>query len=115
MPTKPLKPCKHPNCPELTADRFCQRHRHQHERTSAAQRGYNSRWVKARKLFLQEHPLCVRCQEQGKLTQATVVDHITPHRGDNKLFWDKSNWQPLCKRCHDKKTMTEDRHQEYRY
>lgn len=57
----------------------------------------------------------MNCFKHDKLTKATVVDHIIPHRGDNKLFWDKSNWQSLCKRCHDKKTMTEDRHQEYRY
>jgi 5-methylcytosine-specific restriction endonuclease McrA len=22
------------------------------------------------------------------------------------LFWDKTNWQALCKRCHDQKTAT---------
>ena len=32
---------------------------------------------------------------------ATVVDHIIPHKGDSDLFWDESNWQSLCKRCHD--------------
>lgn len=32
---------------------------------------------------------------------ATVVDHIVPHGGDLKLFWDVKNWQPLCKKCHD--------------
>ena len=41
---------------------------------------------------------------QNKITPATVVDHIVPHRGDKKLFWDQSNWQPLCKEHHDKKT-----------
>lgn len=39
---------------------------------------------------------------------ATVVDHIIPHKGDQYLFWDRSNWQPLCKLCHDRKTATED-------
>ncbi|MGI6721758.1 MAG: HNH endonuclease [Anaerovoracaceae bacterium] len=34
---------------------------------------------------------------------------MVPHRGDQKLFWDRSNWQSLCKSCHDSKTMTEDR------
>ena len=48
--------------------------------------------------------LCVSCQAEGKLTAATVVDHIIPHRGDMKLFWDESNWQPLCKEHHDQKT-----------
>lgn len=47
--------------------------------------------------------------------KAEVVDHIVPHRGDGKLFWDEGNWQALCKNCHDSKTMTEDRYQEYRY
>ena len=31
---------------------------------------------------LHSHSLCVECEKQGKLTQATVVDHIVPHRGD---------------------------------
>ena len=115
MPRKPLKPCKHPGCPDLTQDRFCQKHRHQHERASAAERGYDHKWKAARKKYLKEHPLCVKCQQENRLTKATVVDHIHPHRGNGKLFWDKSNWQSLCKRCHDKKTMTEDRYQEYKY
>ena len=37
------------------------------------------------------------------------------HRGAPALFWDEKNQQPLCKSCHDKKTMTEDRNVEYRY
>lgn len=51
----------------------------------------------------------------GKTGKATVVDHIVPHRGDDRLFWDEENWQALCKNCHDSKTMTEDRYQEYKY
>nr|DAZ53348.1 MAG TPA: HNH endonuclease [Caudoviricetes sp.] len=52
---------------------------------------------------------------QGRYTKATVVDHITPHRGDPRLFWDEANWQPMCKQCHDRKTLTEDIHPVYRY
>ena len=48
-------------------------------------------------------------------TKATVVDYIVPHRGDQKLFWDKSNWQPLCKACHDRKTWREDNRPTYTY
>ena len=58
----------------------------------------------ARENFLQKHPLCEECRKDGRLTPATVVDHIIPHRGDSKLFWDEHNWQPLCKDCHDRKT-----------
>ena len=79
------------------------------------EKGYDSRWQAARKAYLHSHPLCVRCQAEGRLTRATVVDHIVPHRGDPILFWDRENWQALCKSCHDHKTMTEDRYQEFRY
>ncbi|MCT9125512.1 HNH endonuclease [Cupriavidus gilardii] len=37
-----------------------------------------------------------------------MVDHIVPHKGDSKLFWSRSNWQALCKPCHDRKAATED-------
>ena len=73
-------------------------------RGGADARGYDTRWRKARKAFLQLHPLCAECMKEGKLTPATVVDHIVPHRGDPRLFWDEKNWQPLCKDCHDRKT-----------
>lgn len=42
------------------------------------------------------------------------MDHIKPHRGDQKLFWDRGNWQPLCVHHHNVKTMTEDRYVEHR-
>lgn len=69
---------------------------------TAAQRGYGYRWQKARLTFLREHPLCAMCQRRGKVTPSTVVDHIVPHRGDQAKFWDTSNWQALCKPCHDR-------------
>jgi len=40
-------------------------------------------------------------QAQGYTVVADVVDHIVPHKGDHKLFWDPSNHQALCKQCHD--------------
>lgn len=39
--------------------------------------------------------------KRGQVVAATIVDHVIPHRGDQQLFWDKSNWQSLCKHCHD--------------
>lgn len=70
---------------------------------------YNDRrWRKARMLWLMTHPLCVRCEAEGRTVAATVVDHIDPHRGDYERFWSSDNWQSLCKQCHDKKTARED-------
>lgn len=70
---------------------------------TTAQRGYGSRWQKARLTFLRrpENVLCRLCKAAGRVELATVVDHVVPHRGDQTLFWDTNNWQPLCKPCHD--------------
>lgn len=78
-------------------------------RGSAAQRGYDSRWRKAREAFLAEHPLCAMCAARGRTVPATVVDHITPHRGDQRLFWSSDNWQALCAPCHDSAKQREEK------
>jgi 5-methylcytosine-specific restriction protein A len=73
-------------------------------RGTAHERGYDARWRKAARAYLNEHPLCVACEQSGRLTAAGVVDHLVPHRGGKGLFWDQANWQSLCKACHDQKT-----------
>lgn len=113
MPPKPKKPCNKSGCPNLTTERYCEQHKvevnhYDKYRGSAASRGYNRKWDASRKRFLLGNPLCVRCQDEGWLEEATVVDHIIPHKGDKKLFWDRNNWQSLCKKHHDRKTATED-------
>ena len=110
MPKAPKRPCRHPGCPNL-CDKgvYCSQHMvfsSDRMRGGADARGYNAEWRIARKAFLQKHPLCAECGKAGKLTPATVVDHIIPHRGNKRLFWDEHNWQPLCKDCHDRKTGT---------
>jgi 5-methylcytosine-specific restriction protein A len=78
-----------------------QRARPRERRGSARERGYTSRWDKARKTYLTSHPLCCYCEREGRIEPATVVDHIIPHKGDQALFWDaENNWQPLCAPCH---------------
>ena len=119
MPTKPKVSCRHPGCPELVdaGKKYCEKHKplHPEEIRSAASRGYGRAWQKASRQYLAAHPLCVKCMAEGRYTKATVVDHIKPHRGDRELFWDRDNWQALCKRCHDRKTWAEDRNPEYCY
>lgn len=60
-----------------------------------------ARWTKGRAWFLRQNPLCVFCGEEGIATPATILDHIKPHKGDEKLFYDQTNWQGLCKPHHD--------------
>ena len=73
-------------------------------RPGSTARGYGSRWQRASKAHLARHPLCRYCQARGKVTAATCVDHIRPHRGDMALFWDRSNWASACNTCHSAKT-----------
>ena len=111
-----MKPCRHPRCPNLTNNTYCDKHAELYTRPSAHDRGYNSKWRRRSKLFLKSHPLCEECLKQNMLTPSTVVDHIVPHRGDPVLMWDEANnWQALCKRCHDKKTRRYDNVPEYKY
>ena len=81
----------------------------QTEQDKALHRLYcTSRWQQIRQMVLLDDPLCRECAKQGKLVPAAVVDHIVPHKGDLDLFYDLNNLQPLCKRCHDIKTVRED-------
>lgn len=115
MPYKPKSPCRQPGCPNLTDKTYCGQHINTNRRESAHERGYTSKWRRLSTLYLKSNPLCVECKRHGKLTPATVVDHITPHRGDPQLMWSESNWQSLCKRCHDRKTGKYDRTPTYGY
>lgn len=111
-----LRECGHPGCRALTRENYCDKHKQLHirnpkefERESPTKRGYNYKWTKARKAFLAQHSFCEcpACKESGHPLPANVVDHIVPHRGNQDLFWDESNWQAMNKRCHDKKTARE--------
>jgi hypothetical protein len=40
--------------------------------------------------------------EARRLLREHAVHHKEPHKGDPKLFWNKSLWQPLCELCHNR-------------
>ncbi len=114
MPLKANRPCSHPGCPKLTRGRFCEEHekkeeQHYNKNCRPNKRLYSSaNWKRLRINYLQSHPLCVICYSRGKIVEAKIVDHVVPHKGDKRLFFDTSNLQALCKRCHDTKTAKED-------
>ena len=78
---------------------------------SSTQRGYGYKWQRARERFLSLNPLCVYCERNNRVTVATVVDHIIPHKGDQALFWDESQWQSLCASCHSSVKQREEKQQ----
>ena len=70
---------------------------------------YNTaRWQRLRKQQLNNEPLCYKCKEQGYITEATVVDHKKPHKGNKALFFDPDNLASMCAPCHNTKTAKED-------
>jgi len=71
---------------------------------------YNSsRWSNLRKRQLARRPYCECVHCAGKFVPGEVVDHIKPHRGDTKIFYDSSNLQTLTKLCHDSMKQSEER------
>ena len=76
------------------------------KRPSATARGYGAKWQRESQEFLAlpENRWCAYCKRRGKNVSATQVDHCIPHRGVQKLFWSRRNWQGLCASCGGEKS-----------
>lgn len=63
-------------------------------------------WMAIReRIIRRDKGLCQECQRNGRLSEATQIDHITPlHRGGQD---NDANLEALCKGCHDAKTAAE--------
>jgi 5-methylcytosine-specific restriction enzyme A len=59
-----------------------------------------ARWHRIRRQQLLTAPLCKFCSAAGRVTAATVVDHVKPHHGDRNAFW-LGPFQSLCVECHN--------------
>ena len=57
-------------------------------------------WKNRRAHQLRVEPLCAICKAKGRITGATVADHIEPHRGDYNAFV-LGKLRSLCAPCHD--------------
>ena len=75
VPTKPKRPCSYPGCPKLTDGRLCEEHAkaeakryEKYDRDPAVRRRYGRAWKRIRDRYIQEHPLCELCQQEGRLT-----------------------------------------------
>jgi len=58
-------------------------------------------WQRRRAHQLRVEPLCRLCLEAGRVTPATVADHVTPHRGDFNAFR-LGQLRSLCADCHNR-------------
>ena len=79
------------------------------DRSGEAGRGFyfTTRWKRLRAAVLRAEPLCRHCAAVDRPEPATDVDHVVRHGGDVRKFWDPHNLQPLCARCHARKTVVE--------
>jgi len=78
------------------------RHHPRSAEAEAYRRWYSRKaWKVARQAQLARQPLCERCQQTGRITAATVVNHRIPHKGDWSLFIDPDNHESLCAPHHD--------------
>lgn len=66
----------------------------------------NKRWLQLRKQVLDAHPLCERCESEGRVRTASEVHHIIPveqastAEGKRELMYDRHNLRALCHPCH---------------
>lgn len=66
---------------------------------------YNStKWRGIATRYLIKNTMCVHCKAKGIWHPATDVDHIIELEDNWDLRYTKSNFQALCKSCHNRKT-----------
>lgn len=122
MASRAFRPCAHPGCRELVRSGYCERHRPPDRQRRSPDAAAWHRWYQLpiwkyelRSAQLLREPFCRECFRRSvkenlphlARVRATDVDHITPHRGNWKLFVDPSNHQSLCHSCHSRKTAAE--------
>lgn len=71
------------------------------KRAKPSRAWYNSRaWRRRRALQLAAEPVCrFHWEREGVAVEATVADHVEPHREDYERFWGGA-LQSLCATCH---------------
>lgn len=112
MPNLPLHKCNTTGCRNSTDKRYCKSCNSKKDQHDSLYTTYQ--WRKERAQFLKSHPFCMcanaQCAHDATLgcldVSSAIVDHIIP-RTKGGATWDQSNWQRLCKRCHDRKTQQE--------
>ena len=67
-------------------------------------------WRRIRRAHLAKEPLCRFCLDKGKVTVATIADHVEPHGGN----WNEficGELQSLCASCHESAKKLHERRQ----
>lgn len=107
MPRKPMRPCSHPGCPNLTEGRFCEEHEREenkryekYDRDPAVRRRYGRAWKRIRDKYVSQHPFCEICYANGILVETEEVHHKKPLSEGGTH--ERENLIALCKSCHSR-------------
>ena len=125
MPWKTKRACAVSICPNPAAPgkSRCAGHAKQHETAYERKRAPKTaiyrtpEWRAIRKEAIARNmiahgvyaPVCVACNARLYEPGSIHCDHIKPHKGDMGLFLNVDNVQILCRSCHSRKTVQEDR------
>jgi 5-methylcytosine-specific restriction protein A len=128
MPSALLHYCGVDRCGALVRTPYCPAHTKANQqayddrRGTSTERGYGAKWRAYREPFVVRYPLCGMrppgapqtadsdCARRGQPTPTQVVDHIVPVTGAQDVrFYDETNHQALCERCHNRKRQREAR------
>jgi 5-methylcytosine-specific restriction enzyme A len=106
MPMTPRPPCTFPRCPNRSP---CPVHARLAPPCVRSSHGYNdAAWNRLRAEHLKREPWCRECRRKGRMTEAKLVDHIVPWRGNEALRLNPENLQSMCWPCHSRKTARQD-------
>lgn len=107
--SKASRPCKHPGCRQISAYKgYCEQHKADGVpwAQSADKRLFRGRKLqKERKILFDDQPLCVMCEAEGRVSVATIRDHIIPLAEGGRDV--RENTQGVCSACHEAKTKDE--------
>lgn len=107
MPKYPKHPCSYQGCPNLTYEKYCDKHKQmmgneyeKYGRDKTCKKKYGRTWSKIRKRYVSSHPYCEECFKKGIITPVCEVHHIIPLSEGGSS--DDGNLISLCKSCHAK-------------
>jgi len=116
--SKPLKPCAHPMCPNLTIGTRCEKHSVDGKIDQASDQRYYDKYLRDKRsfkfyhskewrqtrayVFGLSHGLCDQCRQWGVITPGNVIHHKVPLKRDYELRLDLKNLICLCNSCHNK-------------
>lgn len=104
-----MRYCATPNCRTIVESGHCDVHRVSawSSRSGQPERIRGTTLQRLRRQLFEREPLCRLCAALGRVTVATIRDHVVPlSEGGSDT---EGNVQPLCQTCSDAKTRAESR------